>query len=88
MVVRRGHYEKQDVVDALERVHNGESYAEVARTSSVLLCTLFKKAKDQQNGILIEEQRRSTKPAIARIRRSTWWSGLPPCSAWAYLLPA
>nr|CCA24691.1 conserved hypothetical protein [Albugo laibachii Nc14] len=65
MVVRRGHYEKQDVVDALERVHNGESYAEVARTSSVPLRTLVKKAKDQQSGIPIKGLRRGTKPAIS-----------------------
>lgn len=65
MVVRRGHYEKQDVVDALERVRDGESYAEVARTSSVPLRTLFKKAKDQQSGIPIEGLRRGTKPAIS-----------------------
>ena len=45
-VVRRGHYEKKDVVDALERMHRGEYYAEVARTPSVSLRTLFKKAKD------------------------------------------
>ena len=36
MVVRRGYYENQDVVDPLDRVYNGESYADVARTSSVL----------------------------------------------------
>nr|CCA27457.1 PREDICTED: similar to conserved hypothetical protein [Albugo laibachii Nc14] len=65
MVVRRGHYEKQDVVDALERVRNGESYPEVARASSVPLRTLFKKAKDQQSGIPIEGLRRGTKPAIS-----------------------
>ena len=50
MVVRRGHYEKQDVVDALERVCNGKSYAEVARTSSVPLRTLFKKAQASTAG--------------------------------------
>ena len=44
MVVRRGHYEKQDVVDAMKRVRNGESYAKVARASYVPLRTLFKKA--------------------------------------------
>uniref|UniRef100_M4B1V2 HTH psq-type domain-containing protein n=1 Tax=Hyaloperonospora arabidopsidis (strain Emoy2) TaxID=559515 RepID=M4B1V2_HYAAE len=65
MVMRRGHYEKQDVVDALERVCHGESYAKVARTSSVPLRTLFKKAKDQQSGIPIEGLCRGTKPAIS-----------------------
>ena len=46
MVVRHGYYEKQEVIDAQERVERGGSYAEAARTSSVLLCTFFKEAKD------------------------------------------
>ena len=50
MVVRRGHYEKQDVVDAMKRVRNGESYAKVARASYVPLRTLFKKAKVSKGG--------------------------------------
>ena len=64
MKVRRGHYEKQAFVDALTRMCLGESYAEVALTSSVMLCTLVKKAKDQQSGIPIEGLRHGTKPAI------------------------
>ena len=65
MVVRHGHYDKQDVVDALERVRHGEPYAEVARTSSFPLCTLLKKTKDQQSKISIEGMRRGTNPAIS-----------------------
>ena len=64
-MVRRGHYKKQDVIDALERVHRGEPYTEVARTSSVPLRTLFKNAKDQQSGIPIKRLHRGTKPAIS-----------------------
>ena len=64
-MVRRGHYKKQDVVDALERVHRGEPYTEVARTPSVPLRTLFKNVKDQQSGIPIKRLHRGTKPAIS-----------------------
>ena len=66
MVVRRGHYEKQDMVDALERVRHGESsYDEVARTSSIPLRTKLKEAKDQPSGIPIEGLRHGTKTAIS-----------------------
>ena len=57
MMVRRGHYEKQDVVNALEIMWNGESYAEVARTSSFILRTLFKRAQGHHSRILIEGMR-------------------------------
>ena len=53
MVVRRG-YEKEDVVDTLERLCKGKSYAEVARKSSVPLRTLLKKSQGQHSGIMIE----------------------------------
>ena len=53
VVVRRG-YEKEDVVDTLERLGKGKSCAEVARKSSVPLRTLFKKAQGQHSGIMIE----------------------------------
>ena len=65
MVVRCGHFEKQDVVDALEILRNVISYAEVAQTSSIPSRTLFKKAKDNQNGIPIEGLHRGTKSAIS-----------------------
>ena len=64
MVVRRGYYDRQDVVDALTRVRHGESYVEVVRTSSVPLSTLFGKAEDHQSGIPVERLHRDTKPAI------------------------
>ena len=57
MLMRRGQYEKKDVVNALKRVSNDESYAEVARTSSVPLRTLFKKAQGQHSEIMIEGMR-------------------------------
>ena len=53
-MVRRRRYQKQDVVDALERVRHGELYSEVARKSSFPLRTLFKKAKNQKIGIPTE----------------------------------
>ena len=65
MVVRLGHDEKQEVVDALEGVHHGEPYAKVARPSSFPLSSLFKKMQDQQSGIPIEGLRRGTKPKIS-----------------------
>ena len=48
MVVRRG-YEKEDVVDTLERLCKGKSYAEVARKSSVPIRTLLKKSQGQHS---------------------------------------
>ena len=68
MVVCRGHYEKKDVVDALERVCNDESYSVVARTSSVPFCTLFKKAQGQHRGIMIEGLR--THENIGKLRKT------------------
>ena len=47
------------------RVRSGESFAEVAWTASVPLRTMFKKAKEQQIGIAIEELLCGTKPAIS-----------------------
>ncbi|KAL4156746.1 hypothetical protein PRNP1_005772 [Phytophthora ramorum] len=64
MVVRRGQYTLEDLAKALQRVQRGESAASVARTSSVPLRTLFKKAKDLRENRTLAGKRRGTKPAI------------------------
>ena len=65
MVIRHGHHKKKDFVDALEIVRHGESYADLVRTSSVPLRTVFKKAEDKKSGIPIERGTPGTKPAIS-----------------------
>lgn len=63
MVVWRGLYSAEDLAEALARVKFGETYAEVARTSSVPLRTLFKHANRKTKGI--QPQRRGTKPLLS-----------------------
>ena len=81
MVVHRGRYEKQDVVDALEIVRNGEMYTMLARMSSDQLRTLFRKAKVQKRRIPLERMTRGMNPAIEAELESHLVEWMPPCSA-------
>ncbi|RLN46950.1 hypothetical protein BBJ28_00021355 [Nothophytophthora sp. Chile5] len=64
MVVRRSLYTEEDVEEALARVREGETFAHVARTSSIPLRTLFKKAKDFEKTGSLSGERRGSKPVI------------------------
>jgi hypothetical protein len=57
MVIHRSCYNKEDLEEALDRAYEGETFAAVARSSSVPLRTLFKKSKELQTTAEITELR-------------------------------
>lgn len=58
-------YKKEDLDEALDRAFEKAKFAAVARTSSVPLRTLFKKAKELQTTGTIVKRRRGPKPALS-----------------------
>jgi hypothetical protein len=79
MVIHRSCYKKEDLEEALDRAYEGETFAAVARSSSVPLRTLFKKSKELQTTGEITELRRGTKLALSYEQEAdvvAWVAGM------------
>ncbi|GMG16754.1 unnamed protein product [Phytophthora fragariaefolia] len=79
MVIHRSCYNKEDLEEALDRAYEGETFAAVARSSSVPLRTLFKKSKELQTTGEITELRRGPKPALSHEQEAdvvAWVAGM------------
>ncbi|GMF20136.1 unnamed protein product [Phytophthora fragariaefolia] len=79
MVIHRSCYNKEDLEEALDRAYKGETFAAVARSSSVPLRTLFKKSKELQTTGEITELRRGAKPALSHEQEAgvvAWVAGM------------
>ncbi|KAG2768860.1 hypothetical protein PC129_g3734 [Phytophthora cactorum] len=80
MVARRECYEKEDVEEALDRTYEGVTFAAVARSSSILLRTLFKKSKELQATGIVVENRRGPAPAFSPEQEAHLVAWVAACS--------